>query len=237
MSTFIKTTLVEGVLTITLNYPEKHNAIGMEMLKALLQTLQEAEHNEDVAVLVFQGAGEKSFSAGGNLKEFGVLSSASLHDWIRLGHHVFGKLESLAKPTVALIQGVCFGGGLELALSCDLRYCSETASFSFPEVGHGWLPGWGGITRVRKIVGEAKAKEIILLSERIPAQEAFRLGLVTRVFAELETGAMPIVQKLTSLHKPTVSVAKALLNNDNSLQWQWLDIYATLVSKGLLAKE
>lgn len=239
MSAFIKTTLEAGILNITLNNPQKHNAIGMEMLNALSKAVQEAEQNSEVAMLVFRGAGEKSFSAGGNLKEFGTLNSAQLHDWIRLGSQVFQNVESLAKPSVALIQGFCFGGGLELALCCDLRYCSEEASFSFPELSHGWLPGWGGIARVRKLFGEAKAKEIILLSEKISAHEAFRLGLVSKVFtgSQLEEGVKPMLQKLAALHKPTVSVAKVLLNNDVSGQGQWLDIYATLISKGLVKDE
>ena len=159
---------VQGnVARITLNNPLKLNCIGFEMLRTLDHALDEISENELVHVLLIQGAGDRSFSTGADLKEYRSLSTEQGEEWIVVGNQIFNKIESFPKPTVAFINGYAIGGGLEMALACDFRIGTEKAILSSPELQHGWLPGWGGMTRLRNLVGEAKAKEVVMLNEKI----------------------------------------------------------------------
>ena len=115
-----------------------------------------------------------------------TLEENEVKRWIEFGNEINNKIETIGKPTVAFINGYAMGGGLELALACDFRLASQTAILSSPEVSNGWLPGWGGMTRVRRLVGEANAKRIVLLCERLDANQALQMGLVTRVVTEDE---------------------------------------------------
>jgi enoyl-CoA hydratase len=203
------------VCTITLNRPSKHNCIRSEMLAHLKEKLYEAEHNPQANVIVITGAGEKAFSTGGDLKEFSGLHQQQVSEWIKLGNEVFNQLENLPKPTIAVINGYAYGGGLELALACDLRIASEQASFCNPELEKGWIPGWGGMTRLRRLVGEAKAKEIIYLSEILSAREALAIGLVNKVFTNslLADEVARLTEKLSRLDSTVFSLAKAALGD------------------------
>jgi enoyl-CoA hydratase/carnithine racemase len=151
---------------------------------------------------------------------------------------VFNRLESLPKPTVAVIRGYALGGGLELALACDFRLAYPDAWFANPEVQRGWLPGWGGMWRLPRLLGEARAKELILLSERIDAQEALRLGLVTRLvsFGEGPETVRAFAGKLGSLRPEIFALAKTSLTGsagslrDRAIQF---DVLAALYAKNL----
>jgi enoyl-CoA hydratase/carnithine racemase len=186
MTDFIITELKQGLLTITLNYPQKMNCMGFEMLEGLNNSIDFAKENKKVKVILFKGAGERAFSTGANIKEFETLEENEVKRWIEFGNEINNKIEAIGKPTVAFINGYAMGGGLELALACDFRLASQTAILSSPEVSNGWLPGWGGMTRVRRLVGEANAKRIVLLCERLDANRALQMGLVTRVVTEDE---------------------------------------------------
>ena len=186
MTDFIITELKQGLLTITLNYPQKMNCMGFEMLEGLNNSIDFAKENKKVKVILFKGAGERAFSTGANIKEFETLADNEVKRWIELGNEINNKIETIGKPTVAFINGYAMGGGLELALACDFRLASQTAILSSPEVSNGWLPGWGGMTRVRRLVGESNAKRIVLLCERLDANQALQMGLVTRVVTEDE---------------------------------------------------
>ena len=186
MIDFIITELKQGLLTITLNYPQKMNCMGFEMLEGLNNSIDFAKENKKVKVILFKGAGERAFSTGANIKEFETLEENEVKRWIEFGNEINNKIETIGKPTVAFINGYAMGGGLELALACDFRLASQTAILSSPEVSNGWLPGWGGMTRVRRLVGESNAKRIVLLCERLDANQALQMGLVTRVVTEDE---------------------------------------------------
>ena len=186
MTDFIITNLEAGLYTITLNYPQKMNCMGFEMLEGLDKAIDFAKENNEVKVILFRGAGDRAFSTGANIKEFEALEDHDVKRWIELGNEINNKIETISKPTVAFINGYAMGGGLELALACDFRLASQTAILSSPEVSNGWLPGWGGMTRVRRLVGEANAKRIVLLCERLDANQALQMGLVTRVVSENE---------------------------------------------------
>jgi len=186
MTDFIITNLEAGLYTVTLNYPQKMNCMGFEMLEGLNNAIDYAKENNEVRAILFRGAGDRAFSTGANIKEFETLEDHEVKRWIEFGNDINNKIENISKPTVSFINGYAMGGGLELALACDFRLASSTAILSSPEVSNGWLPGWGGMTRVRRLVGEANAKRIVLLCERLDANQALQMGLVTRVVTEDE---------------------------------------------------
>lgn len=171
----------EQVAFITLNNPAKLNCIGFQMLYELEEVIEDVEKRADVAVVVFRGAGDRAFSTGADLKEFRLLAEKQIEEWILLGNKVFNKIENIERPTIAYVNGYAMGGGLELTLACDFRIATETAIFCSPELQHGWLPGWGGMTRLRRILGEAKSKEIIIMNKKISANEALSLGLINKI--------------------------------------------------------
>lgn len=171
------------LLIVTLNRPEKRNALSWEMLEALEETLRDAADNEALRSLILTGAGQASFSAGMDLALlFSHLSSNPTGEKIRSTQRrlqdLFGRLEELEKPTIAAIEGSCVGGGLELALACDLRVSSSDAKFGFPEAKIGMLPDLGGATRFARLVGPSIAKEWIFTGRLYPTQRALELGLV-----------------------------------------------------------
>lgn len=207
------TELQRGVFQVTLNRPEKLNSIGLTMLTELGEALQQAEEDDAVKVMVVRGAGTKAFSAGGNIQEFAALRGQEVNRWIERGNALFNQLEQLRKPTVAYIDGYALGGGLELALACDFRLGTERAVLGSPEVSNGWLPGWGGLARLRRLVGEAVAKEVVLLGEKILAPTALRMGLLTRLLSpdDEEQELEAFTDRLLGLSPEAYALAKAAL--------------------------
>src|SRR5215831_15244979 len=174
------------VLIVTLNRPEKRNALSWEMLQALERTLQEAAEDEALRALILTGAGDQSFSSGMDLGAlFEHLSSNPSGEKIRRVQRwlqdLFGRLEELEKPTIAAIEGSCVGGGLELALACDLRVASREAKFGFPEARIGMFPDLGGVSRFPRLVGATVAKEWIFTGRQYPAERAFELRLLNEI--------------------------------------------------------
>lgn len=240
-ASYVKSGISNNILTITLNRPEKHNCFGIPELNEIKSTLDVNESNKDIKAVVFKGAGERAFSTGADLKQFTQLDKQSTTQWIKKGHEVFNYIELYPKPTIAVIQGYALGGGLELALSCDLRIASENAVFGNPELSHGWLPGWGGIHRLKKIVGPSKTKEIIFLGEQIAAVEAAQAGLINHLCKpnELEKKVSEIIETLLKLEPDLFSMAKAAISSqvipDSTTPSEiWFDILSTHYSKKLL---
>lgn len=200
-------------LEIVLNNPDKMNCMGFEMLRALDATISAAVSDNGIKALLIRGAGERAFSTGADLREFQSLPPNKADEWIEYGNEVFNRIEKFPKPTVALINGYAIGGGLELALSCDFRIGRETAVIASVEVQHGWLPGWGGMTRLRRLIGEARAKEVVLLCEKIPAGRALELGVLHRLFTDdsLEAELDKMLLHLTGLEPVTFKLAKSAL--------------------------
>ncbi|MCZ6677556.1 MAG: enoyl-CoA hydratase/isomerase family protein [Candidatus Poribacteria bacterium] len=170
-----------GITTIQLNRPEKLNAIDREMLDELDEQTSLLHRDESVRVVVLTGSGERAFCVGADLNQVATFEPADIRRWVIDGNRVFSRLASLPVPVIAAINGYAIGGGLELALACDLRIAAADSSFGVPEITHGWFPGWGGTHRLLHIIGEAKAKEMVFLGERIDAQTAVGLGLVNRI--------------------------------------------------------
>jgi enoyl-CoA hydratase/carnithine racemase len=228
----ILTSTLDGVGYLTINRPDKRNAIGRQLLLELQQGIRAMQADEQVRVVVVQGAGHKAFSAGGDLKEFAALTPTAVTDWVCLGNSVFNELAALPKPTIALLRGYVLGGGLELALCCDFRIATPDALLGNPELQHGWLPGWGGLVRLRRLIGEARAKELILLGRQLPADEALRIGLITSVFSPdtIEADLTAMTNRLAQIPPDMASIAKLTLQDYHRTTTGsdlWLDVLAT----------
>jgi enoyl-CoA hydratase/carnithine racemase len=173
---------VRGPLAlITLNRPSKRNAISLGTLEELHQAVTLAEHDDAVRVLAFTGAGGKAFASGSDLAEVEHRDLKKALEPIVQG--LAERLERLPKPTIAAINGLCYGGGLEVALGCDVRVASETAAFATPEGKLGIIPGGGATQRLPRIVGRGWGMHMLLMGEPIDAQQALSIGLVTKLTA------------------------------------------------------
>lgn len=240
-SVYLKTDISKNILRITLNRPEKLNCFGIPELQAIHNILEKYETNSSVKAVEFSGAGNRSFSTGANLKQFKNLDKQGTVEWIKKGNDVFNFIDCYPKPTVAVIEGYALGGGLELALSCDLRIASENSVFGNPELSHGWLPGWGGIRRLKKIVGQAKTKELIFLSKQISADEALQIGIINQLCdpAELQAKTEQLFESLLKIEPEIFSMAKATISDyeysdSSTSSYTWFDILSTQYSKKLL---
>jgi len=207
--------LKENVGIITLNNPAKMNCMGFQLLHELNEVIVQAENEDGIKVVVIKGAGERAFSTGADLTEFKSLSDEKAAEWIEFGNTVFNRIENFKKPTVALINGYALGGGLELALACDFRVGTKTTTISCPELSHGWLPGWGGMVRLRRLIGEVKAKELIMLCDKINAKEALHLGLINKIDSMDGEKFKGLVKHLTCLNSQAFALAKTALRKPN----------------------
>lgn len=169
----------DGVATLTLDRPKKLNALSLELLAQLEAALKEVE-GSDARVLVLRTAGDRAFCVGADIGQFSAFTPVQMwKTWIKEGHRIFRQLANLSQPTIAVINGPALGGGLELALACDIRVAGTSARFGLPEVTIGTIPGWGGTERLTKLVGEGRAKQLILTGRQITADTALAWGLVT----------------------------------------------------------
>ena len=169
------------ISVIRLNRPDALNAFNYEMLNELQNVIEGIRIDKDVRVVIFTGAGEKSFSVGADLKERKTLSQEEVRRNIYKIGEVFTAIDTLPQPTIAAINGFAFGGGMEMALSCDFRFAVRDAKMGLTETSLGIIPGAGGTQRLPRIIGEAKALELILTAKRFIAEEALEWGLVTGV--------------------------------------------------------
>jgi enoyl-CoA hydratase len=175
----ILTSVEENVGTIIINRPEVRNALSTQVLGDIRGALAEFRHDDEVGVVVFTGAGDRAFAAGADINE--LRERTFLDALASLMQAVYDEIEDYEKPTIAAVNGLALGGGCELAMACDIRIASENARFGQPEVNLSIIPGAGGTQRLARLVGKGKATEMILTGEIIGAEEAHRVGLVTRV--------------------------------------------------------
>jgi enoyl-CoA hydratase/carnithine racemase len=197
---------------ITLRREAKLNALSTAVEAALGDAL-DSDAVRDARAVVVTG-GPKTFSAGADVSEMRDQDPAAILDYYRVTGGVYERVAALPQPTIAAIAGWCLGGGLELALACDFRVAEESARFGLPEVGIGILPSSGGTHRLARLVGSARAKELVLLRDRIGAGEAASMGLVTEVVAdgESERRALAIADRLAELPPVAVAVAKQAID-------------------------
>ena len=172
------------MIVLELNRPERMNALNREMLEDLDVTLRSMEQNTQIRCLIVTGSGEKAFAAGADLKEMENMTVEEAKEFARVGCAVFERLAGLHVPVIAAINGLAFGGGMELALACDFRIAADSAVMGLPEVTLGIMPGWNGIKRLVNAVGYAAASELIFTGKRISAREAKEIGLVNAVYSK-----------------------------------------------------
>jgi enoyl-CoA hydratase len=212
LSQAYETLLVERrgrVAIITINRPEKRNALNIKTREEGAQVLEELRDDESIGVVVFTGAGDKAFIAGADIAEFAGRTALTQRA-VMTGRSLFTAIDTFPKPVIAMINGYCLGGGCELALSCDIRISSDTASFGQPEINLGIIPGGGGTQRLTRLVGEGKAMELILTGDIINAQTAYNLGLVNMVVpaADLEAKTMEMANRIAEKSPVALRMAK-----------------------------
>jgi len=210
----VLTDLSDRILTVTVNRPEKLNALNADVVEGLRKAFHDAKPDPDVGAVIVTGAGEKAFVAGADIGTFPSLTPASARDFARRGQVVLDLIESLGKPSIAAINGFALGGGCEMAMACTLRIASKTARLGQPEVNLGVIPGYGGSQRLARLVGKGRALEMILTGDPVTAEEAWRIGLVNRVVepAELIPAARQIAGKILSRAPLAVRYALEAVN-------------------------
>ncbi|SIQ79238.1 short chain enoyl-CoA hydratase [Haladaptatus litoreus] len=203
----------DDVATLTVNRPDRLNALNVETLHALREAISEAE-SEDARVLVLTGAGEKAFIAGADISHMQDLSVAEAQEYAELGHEIADMLELFPAPVIAAMNGYTFGGGCELALACDFRVASEDAVIGQTEIDLGIIPGWGGTQRLTRLVGDELARRLIYFGERIDAQDAHEIGLVGEVVAhdQIDSHASEMAADLAERPAFALQAAKEALN-------------------------
>lgn len=181
MYTNILTEKRSSIFVITVNRPDKLNALNYQTIAEIGQAVKEGEKDASVRAMIITGAGNKAFVAGADISEFSSYSIEEAKKLSAHGHHVFGSIETCTKPVLAAVNGFALGGGCELAMSCHLRIASDNARFGQPEVKLGLIPGYAGTQRLVQLIGKGKALELLMNAEMIGAEEAKRLGLVNDV--------------------------------------------------------
>lgn len=199
---------------LTINRPKSLNALNSEVLSEIGQVATEIHTHPDIQVVIITGAGEKAFVAGADIKEMAHKSAVEGQAFSALGNKVFSQLSKLKQPTIAAINGYALGGGLELALACDIRIGSTNAKVGQPEVGLGIIPGFGATQRLSRAIGLAKAKEMILTARNIDADEALRIGLFNQVVEQeqLIEEATKMANDMVKNAPLAVQAAKAVID-------------------------
>lgn len=177
----ILTDSVDGICSITVNRPDKLNALNKKTIAEIGQAVINAQNDYRVNVIILTGAGSKAFVAGADISEFANYNLEEAKALSRHGHDVFNSIENCTKPVIAAVNGFALGGGCELAMSCHIRIASENAKFGQPEVKLGLIPGYAGTQRLPRLIGRTKATELLLTADMISADEALQLGLVNYV--------------------------------------------------------
>jgi enoyl-CoA hydratase len=212
LSKTYETLLVERrdrVAIVTINRPEKRNALNIKTREEGAQVLEELSSDDAVGVVVITGAGDKAFIAGADIAEFAGRTALTQRA-VMMGRSLFTALDTFPKPIIAMINGYCLGGGCELAMACDIRIAGDNASFGQPEINLGIIPGGGGTQRLTRLVGEGKAMELILTGDIIDAQTAFSIGLVNSVVpaADLEAKTMEMANRISQKSPIALRMAK-----------------------------
>lgn len=210
--------ITDGVALVKINRPESLNALTSQVLGELECTLYEIEHDSKAQVVIITGAGEKAFVAGADIKEMAPMTSYEGHQFALQGQRVMLFIENMTKPVIAAVNGYALGGGLELALACDVIYAAENARFGFPEVTLGIIPGFGGTQNLPRLIGPNRAKELVFSGRIIPAQKALAWGIANEVYpqAELAAKVMELAREIAKNGRLGVGYAKnAIVNGLN----------------------
>lgn len=216
---------------VTVNRPDKLNALNGKTIDEFEDVFHLIKNNPEVFVVVITGSGEKAFVAGADIAELNKLDVISAKEFSEKGNRVFRAIETLDKPVIAAVNGFALGGGCELALACHMRTASENAKFGQPEVNLGIIPGYGGTQRLARVINSARALEMILTGDMIGADEAFRIGLVNKVYpqAELLNKTFEMADKIAAKGQQAIRFAlKAVKATDNISLTEGLSYEASL---------
>lgn len=207
-----------GVATITLNRPPL-NPLNSQVFRELSQVADELQADASVKAVILTGAGDKAFAAGADVSEMVQLTPIEVYGFCKSSLIAFQKIENLSKPVIAAIKGLALGGGIELAMCCDIRLTADNAKFGMPEVNLGIIPGGGGTQRLPRLVGTVKAKEILFLGEGFDAAEAEKIGLVNKVVPadSLLEEAQKLAKKLAAKPAVAMRMLKAAVNTGINL--------------------
>ena len=186
MYSTLLTNLQDGIFTITINRPDKLNAINKQVMADINAVMDEVYNNKEIRSVIITGAGTKAFVAGADISEFTALNEAEGMAIAKYGQDVFFKIENCPKPVVAAVNGFALGGGCELAMACHFRIASENAKFGQPEVNLGLIPGYGGTQRLTALIGKGRAFEFLLTGNMIDADTALQFGLVNHIVPQEE---------------------------------------------------
>lgn len=211
----ISTEIKNGVLVITINRPEKLNALNKQTIEELHETLVDAENEKEIKALIITGSGQKAFVAGADIAEFANYTVQQGKQLSSIGHFkIFNFIENYSKPIIAAVNGFALGGGLELAMACHIRVASDNAKMGLPEVSLGVIPGYGGTQRLAQLVGKGKAFEMIVTADMINAQDAYKWGLVNYVTTqeELLSKCFEITNKIATKSPVAVRTAIKVIN-------------------------
>lgn len=235
---YIRIARDEGLALVTIDRPDHLNAIDRVVLGEISHALVELEEDSTIGVIIFTGAGEKAFVAGGDVAYMSRMSMPEARQFVYEGQAVLLRLERSRKVTIAAINGYALGGGTELALACDIRLAADTAQLGLPETSLGLLPGWGGTQRLGRLLGAGMAKELIFMARKVKADEALRIGLVNRVVpkADLLDEARNMARQIVKNSPIAVQQSKQAINQglqvsiDQGLAIEaeaWLVLFAT----------
>jgi enoyl-CoA hydratase len=218
---YIRTEVADKIALLTVDHPPV-NSFNAQVVMELEQAMDELLANDEVKAIIITGGGTNAFVAGADIPEikeqFESSDEAGASEFIERGHRTFLKIERATKPVIAAINGFCLGGGLELAMSCHMRICSDRARLGQPEINLGIIPGWGGTQRLARLTNKGKAIELILTGDMITSQDAYRVGLVNKVVpaGAVLKEAQGLARKITS--KSKFPIAAALQAIDGGLQ-------------------
>lgn len=217
---YLKVEKNEEIVEVTIDRPDKLNAMNLDVMEEFIAVLDDLEKDSSKVVII-TGSGNKAFSAGADIEYMNKIGPTEAEKYALQGHKVLNKIENLQKPVIAAINGYALGGGCELALSCDIRFASQNAQLGQPEVTLGICPGWGGTQRLLRIVGPARAKELIFSGRKIGAEEALSMGLVNKIFSSdmLLSETRALAKTIAKNSSYAVGISKMLVNKglDSSL--------------------
>ncbi|MFZ5946109.1 MAG: enoyl-CoA hydratase-related protein [Bacillota bacterium] len=203
-----------NISIIIINRPEALNALNSTVLNQLDLAIESIKKDDDVKVVIITGAGKKAFVAGADIVEMKNMNVDEAFRFAKLGLDIFDKLENMPKIVIAAVNGFALGGGCELAMACDIRIATENAKFGQPEVNLGIIPGFGGTQRLARLIGKAKALELICTGDIISAAEAEKLGLVNKVISgDVLDAAKELAQKVLARGQYAISYAKLAIHN------------------------
>ena len=216
--TTLLTTLENGIFTITINRPDKLNAINKEVMNDLDKVMDEVESNREIKGVILTGSGQKGFVAGADITEFVGLAPTEGMSMAKKGQDIFFKIENSTKPIIAAVNGFALGGGCELAMACHFRLASDNAKFGQPEVTLGLIPGYGGTQRLVYLIGRGRAMELLMTGNMIDAQTALQYGLVNYVLppTELLPKAKAILE--TILSKAPIAITHIITSVNASFE-------------------